>query len=70
MDTNIYFKTHPTQKEVYQTSDGFLFAQESDAKNHAKTLKDKTVKKITASTAKAEGTVKSDGEKQPASAKK
>ena len=52
-----YFKDHPTRIEVFQTSDGFLFHLETDAKNHARSLKDKIVKKITnpaASVEKAE----------------
>lgn len=52
MDTKEFFKTHPSKKEVFQTSDGFLFHQECDAKNHGKTLTDKTVKKVTNASAK------------------
>lgn len=57
MEAKQYFKDHPTRIEVFQTSDGFMFHLETDAKNHARSLKDKIVKKITnpaASVEKAE----------------
>lgn len=40
------FKTNPDLKRAYITSDGTPFYQENDAKNHAKTLKDKSVEPI------------------------
>ena len=40
------FKTNPDLKKAYITSDGTPFYQETDAKNHAKTLKDKTVEPV------------------------
>ena len=40
---NEIFKQHPNLEKVYVTSDGTAFYQENDAKNHAKSLKDKTV---------------------------
>jgi len=40
------FKSHPNLEKAYITSDGTPFYQESDAKNHAKTLKDKSVEPI------------------------
>lgn len=39
-----YFKQYPDSKVVFQTSDGFLFHKEHDAKTHAGNLKDKEVK--------------------------
>ena len=46
MKTEDFFKSYPLSKEVFQTSDGYLFHKEPDAKNHANSLKDKSVKKI------------------------
>lgn len=40
------FETNPDLKKAYITSDGTPFYQETDAKNHAKTLKDKTVEPV------------------------
>jgi hypothetical protein len=40
------FETNPALKKAYITSDGTPFYQETDAKNHAKTLKDKTVEPV------------------------
>ena len=40
------FKTNPDLKKAYITSDGTPFYQETDAKNHAKTLEDKTVEPV------------------------
>lgn len=40
------FKSNPQLKKVYVTSDDTAFYQETDAKNHAKTLDDKTVEPI------------------------
>lgn len=40
------FETNPNLKKAYITSDGTPFYQETDAKNHAKTLEDKTVKPV------------------------
>ncbi|MFE3868700.1 hypothetical protein ACFX5E_11525 [Flavobacterium sp. LS2P90] len=40
------FETNPDLKKAYITSDGTPFYQETDAKNHAKTLKDKSVEPI------------------------
>jgi membrane protein involved in colicin uptake len=37
------FEQNPKLKKYYGTSDGEAFYQENDAKNHAKSLKDKTV---------------------------
>jgi len=42
------FKSYPGKMEVFFTSDGLAFFEYSDAKNHADTLKDKTVEKETA----------------------
>jgi len=44
MDNKIkeHFKNH-NKSEVFQTSDGFLFHKDFDAKAHAGSLKDKTV---------------------------
>jgi len=36
----------PALKAVYVTSDGFVFANESDAKNNAKTLKDQAIQTV------------------------
>lgn len=43
---NNTFKRHPLLKEYFETSDGSKFFIDSDAKNHAKTLKDTTVKTV------------------------
>ncbi|RTY93242.1 hypothetical protein EKM01_03845 [Flavobacterium sp. RSP46] len=40
------FETNPDLKKAYITSDGTPFYQETDAKNHAKTLNDKSVEPI------------------------
>lgn len=40
------FETNPNLKKAYITSDGTPFYQETDAKNHAKTLEDKTVEPV------------------------
>lgn len=40
------FITNPDLKEVYMTSDTEAFFKESDAKNHAKTLKDKSIELV------------------------
>ena len=46
MKNEQYFKDHPSRLEVFQTSDGFLFPLESDAKNHQRSVdKDKAVKR-------------------------
>lgn len=37
---------YPEAREVYMTSNGFGFFRETDARNHAATLKDKTVTTI------------------------
>ncbi|MCH7400124.1 hypothetical protein MM236_19165 [Belliella sp. DSM 107340] len=43
----LIFRSYPKAKEFHFTSDGQAFSLESDAKNHAKTLKAKEVTKIT-----------------------
>jgi hypothetical protein len=40
------FESNPQLKKVYVTSDDEAFYQETDAKNHAKTLDDKTVEPL------------------------
>lgn len=40
------FESNPDLKKAYITSDGTPFYQENDAKNHAKSLKDKTVEPV------------------------
>lgn len=40
------FETHPNLEKVYVTSDEIAFYQETDAKNHAKSLKDKSVEVV------------------------
>jgi len=47
MDNKIkeHFKRH-NKSEVFQTSDGFLFHKDFDARAHAGSLKDKTVKRF------------------------
>lgn len=37
------FSDYPDAREVYVTSDGFGFFKQSDARNHAATLREKTV---------------------------
>jgi hypothetical protein len=68
-----YFETYPEKNEVFETSDGFLFHKDTDAKNHSVTLKDKDV-----ATHKRKDVIKSDakdagageGDKKPAKAAK
>lgn len=43
---NSIFETHPNLEKVYVTSDETAFYQETDAKNHAKSLKDKAVEVV------------------------
>lgn len=40
------FKDNPALERFHQTSDGTPFFNDGDARNHAKTLKDKTVKVV------------------------
>ncbi len=40
------FEQHPQLKQAFITSDDTAFYQETDAKNHAKTLEDKTVEPV------------------------
>ncbi|MEY4903234.1 MAG: hypothetical protein RLZZ292_1049 [Bacteroidota bacterium] len=40
------FKTNPNLEKVFVTSDNEYFYQENDAKNHAKSLKDKSVETV------------------------
>jgi len=40
------FKKYPNLDHYYETSDGMKFFRENDARNHAKTLEDKSVKKV------------------------
>ncbi len=40
------FKSKPSLKAYFKTADNTPFYTEVDAKNHAKTLEDKTVKKV------------------------
>lgn len=39
-----YFENNKETKELFATSDGFLFLLKKDAQNHAQTLEDSTVK--------------------------
>lgn len=39
-----FFDTYPSRKEVFETADGFLFFEKTDALNHAKNLEDNKVK--------------------------
>lgn len=41
-----YLEINPNVKEVFFTTDGFIFLKESDAKNHSKTLGNKKINKI------------------------
>ncbi len=40
------FKKYPKLDRYYETSDGMKFFRENDARNHAKTLDDKSVKTV------------------------
>lgn len=44
--SNNVFKQHPRLESYHETSDGIKFFTESNAKNHAKSLKDKKVKVV------------------------
>lgn len=46
MKEHVIFQSNPTLKEVHITSDGEAFYNDTDAKAHAKTLKDKLVKLV------------------------
>jgi hypothetical protein len=50
------FAANPKAKKFFQTSDGQCFAQEGDAKNHAKRLGDKEVDEVTPEAAEEEAT--------------
>ena len=41
-----YFEENKATKELYATSDGFLFLLKKDAQNHAQTLEDSTVEEF------------------------
>ena len=41
-----YFKGNKAAKELFATSDGFLFLLKKDAQNHAQTLEDSTVEEF------------------------
>lgn len=49
----LVFASYPEAKSFHFTSDGNAFSQENDAKNHAKSLEDKMVMKITREMAKS-----------------
>lgn len=49
----IIFARYTEAKEFHFTADGQAFSLETDAKNHANTLEDKTVRKITRKMVKA-----------------
>jgi len=40
------FENHPNLEKCFSTSDGEHFYNENDAKNHAKSLEDKTVEPV------------------------
>ena len=42
-----YFENNKETKELFATSDGFLFLLKKDAQNHAQTLEDSTVDSYT-----------------------
>ena len=42
-----YFEENKVTKELFATSDGFLFLLKKDAQNHAQTLEDSTVESYT-----------------------
>ena len=42
-----YFEENKATKELFATSDGFLFLLKKDAQNHAQTLEDSTVESYT-----------------------
>ena len=44
--SNDIFNNYPTLQVYYKTTDGQAFFQESDAKNHAKTLENKKVEPV------------------------
>lgn len=46
MKTEQIWKEHPSLEVVYLTSDENAFYSENDAKNHAKTLEDKSVEPV------------------------
>ena len=41
-----YFENNKEAKELFATSDGFLFLLKKDAQNHAQTLEDSTVEEF------------------------
>ena len=42
-----YFEENKATKELFATSDGFLFLLKKDAQNHSQTLEDSTVESYT-----------------------
>jgi len=67
MDNKIkeHFKSH-NKSEVFQTSDGFLFHKDFDANAHARSLKDKTVKRFERGSVEAEKPETTTAEKSTA----
>lgn len=60
---NEIFKNHPELEKYYETSDGTAFYNESNARNHARTLEDKTVKAVNRETEKKEPVKKEQKDK-------
>ena len=58
-----YFEENKATKELFATSDGFLFLLKKDAQNHAQTLEDSTVEEFKSETSKqSDASDKSEGE--------
>jgi hypothetical protein len=55
-----YFEENKATKELFATSDGFLFLLKKDAQNHAQTLEDSTVEEF-----KSEASKQSDKSESP-----
>lgn len=46
-NTNNVFEKHPALKAYHETADGVKFAAKNDAENHAKRLKNRSIKTVT-----------------------
>lgn len=62
-----YFKENKETKELFATSDGFLFLLKKDAQNHAQTLDDNTVESYNSSDLLDESDDEQTGDVDPTS---
>lgn len=62
-----YFENNKETKELFETSDGFLFLLKKDAQNHAQTLDDNTVESYNSSDLLDESDDEQTGDVDPTS---